>query len=178
MATKEERQTAAQDAAIQRVGKQALTLTFAFLRVDSLFEKFHEEMAAAGRNNESAEQLIKSALEATKRIETTAHMRAEALFALQLAALYAVVEKWEEWRFADPQVDELLDEPHVRLLEKYRHVVFHADYYDHKDMKALDDGGEVVGWAAKLAAALRDYLRRWHAEPIEHVTEHLNRVGW
>jgi hypothetical protein len=153
-------------------------LTFAFLRVETLYEMFERELRAMNASGESDEVLRRDAAAAIKRIENTSYGRVNALFMLQLAALYAVVERWQIWRFADSSVDQLLDEPHVRLLENFRHVIFHADYHDHKDLPALAEHDETLEWAAKLSSAFPEYLRRWHADPVGHVTEHLNRVGW
>jgi hypothetical protein len=175
--SKQQRQDDAHNAAFERVAKQALALTFAFLRVDALFQKYDEEMQSITSSDEPGEQRRKSTVEATKRVENTPLSRADAFYTLQLAALYAVVERWQIWHFADPGVDDLLDELHVRLLEKHRHVVFHADYYDHKDLKALNEQEGAIMWAAKVAVAFRDYLRRWHADPMTYVTAHLERVG-
>ena len=126
---------------------------------------------------ESEDVLRTEALEATKRLENSDLTRANALFAMMLAALYPVVEKWRVWHFSDPEVDRLLQSPNVKLLEKYRHVVFHADYYDNANMKKFMEKDDITAWTGQLAAAFRDYLRRWHADPVGHIKEHMARVG-
>ena len=177
MSSKRERQEAAQLDAAKRIGRQALTLSGAMLRVDALSEKVEEQMRRLAARPESEDDLRTEALEATKRLENSDLPRANALFSMMLAALYPVVEKWQEWQFADAEVDRLLQSPNVKLLEKYRHVVFHADYYDSASMKKFMETEDMTGWTGQLAAALRDYLKRWHADPMKHVKQHMARVG-
>ncbi len=164
--------------AVERIGKRALTLSIAMLRADALFEKFEEEMARLTVEADDEDARRAKAVEATKRMENTAFMRADALISVQLGTLYAVIEKWRQWKFSDPVVDELLESPNVKLLKRYRHVILHADYYDHLDLKRVAEKRDIIPWLTKLAAAIRDYLRRWHANPTEYVEEQLNRVGW
>jgi hypothetical protein len=69
--SKQQRQDDAHNAAFERVAKQALALTFAFLRVDALFQKYDEEMQSIRSSGEPGEQRRKSTVEATKRVENT-----------------------------------------------------------------------------------------------------------
>lgn len=164
--------------AAKRIGKRALTLSFAMLRADALFEKFEEEMEHLKSSSElEAKEELLAELEATKRMKNTHSSRAHALMLVLLGTLYAVVEKWQEWEFLDATVDQLLKSSNVGLLKKCRHTVFHADYYDHQDLKRFNEKKDILPWLANLAAAIRDYLKRWHSDPISHIEEHLTRVG-
>lgn len=163
--------------AAKRIGKRALTLSFAMLRADALFEKFEEESEHLKSSSEPMDAIRAETVEATKRMENTHFSRANALMLIQLGTLYAVVEKWQEWKFSDATVDQLLKSRNVGLLKKCRHTIFHADYYDHQDLKRFDEKKDILPWLANLAAAIRDYLRRWHSDPISYIEEHLTRVG-
>ena len=175
---KRERQKEAEGEAVERIGKQALTLSFAMLRADALFEKFEEEMGHLASSSGTEDELRAETVEATKRMENTHFSRADALISVQLGTLYAVAEKWQEWKFSDATVDQLLESPNVDLLKKYRHAIFHADHYDNRDLKRFAEKRNILPWLAELAAAIRDYLRRWHADPARYVEEHLRRTGW
>jgi len=41
------------------------------------------------------------------------------------AALYVVVEGWQESKFHDPEIDSLLTSPNVKHLKRFRHGVCH-----------------------------------------------------
>lgn len=175
---KRERQKAAQLEAAKQLGKRVLTLSVAMLRADALYEKFEQEMKLLTAQPQNEDEHRSEAVAATKRMENTTFSRTDGLFSVQLGTLYAVIEKWQEWKFSDPVVDRLLQSPNVELLKKYRHVIFHADYYDHQSLKWFAEKEDILPWLAELAAAIRDYLRRWHSDPAPYVAEHLNRVGW
>ena len=90
---KHERQGAAKMEAAKRIGKRTLTLSFAMLRADALFEKFEEEMGHLASSSETEDEHRAEAVEATKRMENTHFTRTDALMLVQLGTLYAVVEK-------------------------------------------------------------------------------------
>ena len=174
---KRERRKAAQLEAAKRLGKRVLTLSIAMLRADALFEKFEEEMRVLAAQPQNEDEHRSEAVAATKRMENTIFSRTDSLFSVQLGTLYAVIEKWREWKLSDPVVDRLLQSPNVELLKKYRHAIFHADYYDHQSLKRFAEKKDILPWLAELAVAIRDYLRRWHSDPARYVEEYLNRVG-
>ena len=159
----------------QRIGRRALTLSRTMMRCDALAEAGGRELQLldqAGAEEKSRDD----AVFALKRMENTTFTRADAYFTFALAALYAVVEKWIEWHFADPAVDALLaDKEKLRRLKRYRHTVFHADYYDHPDFAAMATDNDLVVWSARLASPIRAYLKRWHTDPVAHVNEHMRR---
>jgi len=177
--TKEERQREAQLEATARVGKQMLTLSVALLRVDAVSEALRPVAAELAKRHEkeTEEQLREEAERATRRMKNSILTRVDGLLSLTFAALYAVVEKWQEWKFSDPEVDRLLESPNVRLLEKHRHVVFHADHYDHKDMRRFAEQKGITDWADELAKAIRESLSKWHDDPVPQMKKHLERLS-
>jgi hypothetical protein len=175
--TKEERKREAQLEATARVGKQMMTLSLALLRVDALSEALAPKVARVIARQETDEELREEAVKATARLENSDQTSADGLLSLVFATLYAVVEKWQEWKFSDPAVDKLLESPHVKLLAKHRHAVFHADYYDHKDIRRLADQKEAWDWADDVSDAIREALRGWHEEPVPRMKAHLRRLG-
>src|SRR5258708_4696671 len=50
------------------------------------------------------------------------------------AGMYTLVEGWKRLGLQDPRVDDLLDADHLKVLESFRHGVyhFHPEYYDQK----------------------------------------------
>jgi len=58
------------------------------------------------------------------------------------ATLYVVVEGWRELKLSDPAVDALLTVPHLALLKRYRHGVFHfqPDYFYSRYQDFFDQG--------------------------------------
>jgi hypothetical protein len=159
----------------QLIGRRALTLSRTLLRCDALVEAGGRELQLLDQDA-SEEQKRDDAVLAVRSMANTAFTRTDAYFTVALAALYAVVEKWIEWKFADPAVDALLaDGEKLRRLRKYRHTIFHADYYDHPDFAAMATDNDLVEWSARLAAPLRAYLKRWHADPASHINTHMQR---
>jgi hypothetical protein len=172
--TKKARQESNQLEQAKRIAKKALTLTYVVLRADALAEAFVREHAMLRH------EIVSAGSEKdhwTSRLENTASSRCYAYFMILLAVLYSVVEKWRQWRFEDPAVDALLaDADKVKRLSKYRHALFHADHYDHKDIRSLLRDDELKQWTAELGSALRDYFRRWHQTPMEHITPHMLKM--
>ncbi len=70
----------------------------------------------------------------------------------------------------------LADKVKLRRLKNYRNTVFHADYYDHGDFAAMATDLDLVSWSAQLASPIRAYLTRWHADPVRHVHEQMQRT--
>jgi hypothetical protein len=173
---KQKRQKAAQLAAARRVTKRAVALSIALLRADALRQAF-DEVAATFDATKAAER-GDEVFEGTRSLTNTPVMRAEALGAVHLAALYAVAEKWLYWSFVDSRVDALLTQDHVQTLRRFRHAVFHAAEHDDPDFKALAKKHGIIEWSAKLASALRDYLRRYHADPAKYAVKYLEKNGW
>jgi len=157
-----------------------LTLSYALLRVYALSEALRPVAAELAKRHETEteDQLRTEVVEATTRLENSVLSRADGLLSLMFAVLHAVVEKWRKWKFSDPEVDRLLASPNARLLEKHRHVVFHADHYDHKDIRRFAEQEDITDWADELAKAIREGLRRWHNDPVAHMKAHLVRLGY
>ncbi len=175
MATILERQKAAQMRAAERATKRALSLSIALLRADALYEAF----TTAAKDVDAADAGARAeASDAALKLRNTAFSRADAMATVHFGALYAVADKWQEWKFSDPTVDKLLADPNLTLLKQHRHAVFHADHYDHGSFKALGEKPGAFEWAARTAAAIRAYLKRFHADPAKHVIDHIKRTGW
>ncbi|TMH23684.1 MAG: hypothetical protein E6H61_05335 [Betaproteobacteria bacterium] len=161
----------------RRIGRRALTLSRSMMRCDALVEAGGRELQLLDESGADDAKNREGAAFALKRMQNTTFTRADAYFTFALATLYAVVEKWIAWDFADPAVDALLaDKAKLRRLKNYRNTVFHADYYDHADFAAMATDLDLVSWSAQLASPIRAYLTRWHADPVRHVHEQMQRA--
>lgn len=67
------------------------------------------------------------------------------------AALYVVVEGWNELKLADEEIDALLTSPNIDLLRKFRNCVYHyqSDYSDSRFLDLMQAQG-VVSWVRQL----------------------------
>lgn len=76
--------------------------------------------------------------------------------------LFTVCEGWQDLGLSDPEVDELLKDPNLQLLKRYRNRAFHyqADYFDPRftDFQAQKLS---VHWVRKLNAALGKWFLEW-----------------
>jgi len=161
----------------RRISRRALTLSRNMMRCDALAEAGGRELQLLDEAGADDVKNREDAAFALKRMQNTTFTRADAYFTFALAALYAVVEKWIAWDFADPSVDALLaDKEKLRRLKNYRNTVFHADYYDHAAFAAMATDLDLVSWSAQLASPIRAYLTRWHADPVRHVHEQMQRA--
>src|ERR1039458_5333345 len=72
------------------------------------------------------------------------------------AALFVVIEGWNELHLSDPQIDELLESPNVDLLRRYRNGVLHfqREYSDPRFLDLITAQG-VVPWVHELNLAFR-----------------------
>jgi hypothetical protein len=79
------------------------------------------------------------------------------------ATLFVVAEGWQELRLTDPAVDQLLTDPHLALLKRYRHGVFHfqPDYFDKRYSDFMDQGRAAITWVNQLHGAFTAYFTRW-----------------
>lgn len=105
-------------------------------------------------------------------------LRLETMLSVHLAMLHAVVEKWRQWSFSDPEVDRLLAHRFTELLESHRHAIVHADYVDAPEREAAHGEVELLHWARELADALARHLRSWHSQPEERMREYLSSQRW
>jgi hypothetical protein len=146
------------------------------LRVDALGEEFVRAAelippaASADPNGET--------VAAVMTMTTNPTVRADALAKMHLGALYAVVEKWNQWDFHDASVQQLLIPAHVDALRRYRHAIFHSAPVGDNDYAILGDSDDIPGWTVDLGNALHDYFRRFHAAPAKYTLAHIKRTGW
>jgi hypothetical protein len=140
--------------------KKAYSLSFGLLLSDAAFEKFQEEWLAVQSNAANRDKLKASKISAAEEVQTNSFTRAIDLLAFHLGALYAVVEKWKKWKFIDAEVNSLLKETELlKILEDYRHTVFHVDRYDAKGTLDMLDQPEILSWTRELSEAIRRALR-------------------
>lgn len=85
-------------------------------------------------------------LEATRTEKDQVYLGSEdfaagAYIAYWFAALYVVVEGWEELSLADPDIDGHLRDPHRAVLRRFRNGVFHfqKDWHDDRFLSFIDD---------------------------------------
>jgi hypothetical protein len=79
------------------------------------------------------------------------------------AGLYVVCEGWQELRLSNPEVDVLLKSPHLDVLKRFRHGVYHyqADYFDKRFMDAFVLGEDFDHWIESLTHAFAAYFTEW-----------------
>lgn len=176
--TKADRTKEAQLAAVERIGKRAISLTIGVLRAKTLRESLQPALERLAEGGRTDDDLRTEAADSALKVEPADASRLDSLYAFYLGALYAVVEKWRQWTFTDGAVDALLaDAERVKLLKQHRHAIFHADHYDHKDLVALAERHDMIPWADELQAALVRFFAAWHENANSHVREHLKRTG-
>ncbi|HYT70582.1 MAG TPA: hypothetical protein VEK78_04315 [Gemmatimonadales bacterium] len=176
--TKADRVKANQLAAAERIGKRALSLTVALLRAKVLRESLKEPLNRQATSGKSADTLRAEAADQALQLQPTDASRVDSLYSFYLGALYAVVEKWRDWDFADAAVDTILaDKERVEVLEKHRHAIFHAEHYDDKAIAALAEREDMIPWADELASALEKVFLAWHSDREPHIRAHLQRTG-
>lgn len=82
------------------------------------------------------------------------------------ASLYVVIEAWDELKFSDPVVDQLLAVPNMRqFLRRYRNAVFHFQgcMTTPKLLDFLSEGEKSVYWAITV-----------HNEFLRFLADHLS----
>jgi len=79
------------------------------------------------------------------------------------AGLYVVCEGWQELKLSDPEIDALLQSPHLEFLNRFRNGVYHyqTDYFDKRFMDALVRGEDFDRWAESLTLAFARHLEAW-----------------
>lgn len=133
---KDERIMRAQRAAVLRYAKQALSLTIAVGRAKTQLGPLSRSLGAIKHKSLSDADHAK-AMDDRLRFRLVGAARIHNLYSTYLGLLYAAVERWEKWRFADLTVDALLTSEHKQVLEKHRHAIFHAEHYDAPDIERL-----------------------------------------
>ena len=162
---KQARQVAAALATLNRSSKRLASLSIALMRSDAARTKGAEAYTAAQplmqglTDDQIAERILQQAAQSVEGNHLTI---AAGLLELHLASLFAVIEKWQEWKFKDPTVDTLLASPHVKTLKKYRDAIFHADLLDAKGLERVATDRAVIDWAKQASVALRSaMLTKW-----------------
>lgn len=79
------------------------------------------------------------------------------------AGLYVVCEGWQKLKLVDREIDALLKSPHMDVLKRFRHGVYHyqADYFDLRFMNAFTLGKDFDDCITSLAHAFNSYLDAW-----------------
>lgn len=80
------------------------------------------------------------------------------------ATLYVCIEGWHRLKLSDPEIDQLLSSPNVKMLKAYRHAVYHFQdtYFDQKYMPFMNSR-DSVAWVRTVHVALFRYLDGWFA---------------
>jgi hypothetical protein len=82
------------------------------------------------------------------------------------AALYVVIEGWQELKLNDPAIDQLLASPNVPLLKRYRHGTFHfqKEYDDKRFLNFMTKGNDVVAWVRRLHEEFSRFFLEWFGQ--------------
>jgi hypothetical protein len=174
---KQQRQLAARQAAVQRTAKRLFALSVAYLRAEDAYDQFRENFERWQATGESDTQAIAGIIPALRRVENTPFTRASEMLSLYLSLLYAVVERWQRWKFHDAVVDQLLQSSHVQELEAFRHTIFHADSFEQMSKSPVMTDQAVMRWCREVATAFHDALLDWHHNLSLRAAEHIVRTG-
>lgn len=174
---KQARIEAAQTKAMERVGKRAISLTVAVLRVKVMRECLQPIRERLAQEARGAAELRAEAFDKSMQLELVDAGRADSLYSAYFGLLYAVVERWHAWKFTDAEVDRLLTVGPVDELRKCRHAIFHADHYDQKDILVLAGTSDIMTWSEQLQHAFEAFFARWHADAARHIAEYVARHG-
>jgi hypothetical protein len=177
-ANKNERQGTAVQAAMARTLKRLYSLSVALMRSEAAYEKYFEEATLLFSEEKTDNELVDGLLDHLRRLENNTFLRTSSLLTMYMALLYVVVEGWRKWGFVNAEVDTLLESSYVQDLKEYRHAIFHASDFDHRDILQWTADAERVRWTRSLSDALHDALKDWHANVEARVTQHLLRVGY
>jgi hypothetical protein len=79
------------------------------------------------------------------------------------AGLYVVCEAWQELKYSDPDIDQLLQSQYLDVLRRYRNGVFHyqQEYFDTRIKEGIQAGEPFRKWVNDLMLHLRRYLDEW-----------------
>ncbi len=111
---------------------------------------------------------MKGHFEAHLRERGAVDLDSEAGFDLALymsywyASLYVVVEGWQQLKLQETDVDRLLTSPHVDLLKRCRHGVFHYQLamWDARFTDFIYEGEASSQWVRQVHLALGTWLQR------------------
>ena len=160
------------DKALERV----YSLSVVLLRSQCLLEVFMAEMVTVAQLSD--QQITQQILEDVTVLRNSPPSRVISLSLLHLATLYVVIEKWREWKFADPEVDRLLENPWVDRLKQFRHAIFHGDKFDSSRLLAITLEPEMITWTNEVVGAFRAALIDWHENQDKRMEEYLRSLGW
>jgi hypothetical protein len=73
------------------------------------------------------------------------------------AGMYVVSEGWQELELPEAEIDTLLKSPHLQVLRRFRHGVYHYQGL----MEAFTLGRDFDDWVESLALALARYFDGW-----------------
>ncbi|WP_353269303.1 hypothetical protein [Gemmatimonas sp.] len=171
-----QRQVAAQVDKMQRKMMRVSALSVSLIQSQVLFHEFERAKLGILGSYLPDEVLVQNHLTAVHRVEVDDYARADTFLSYFLGSLYAVTEKWREWRFEDNEVDALLASPNLAALAEHRHSIFHGDSMNEQSALALlrDDG--MMQWCVDLMAALKSSLLEWNTQPETRMRRYLNET--
>ena len=99
-------------------------------------------------------------------------LQAGNLMMVHLGLLYAVIEAWGRWHFADARVDELLKAPFVEDLRHFRNAVFHVPVGPEALVFQWGEDSDRIVWSQDVQRALRTAILDWDANLAERIVQH------
>ena len=175
--SKAERRALAASAKLRHTVNRLYALSLGLLRAQTAFEKYYEEATTLFADGRSDEELAAEIAAAVSGLRATGLIRTGSLLSVHLGLLYAVVEGWGKWGFADPTVDHLLKSPFVKDLQDHRNAIFHVSERTDPHIMQWSLDRTRVKWTQELVGALRAALLSRHAELGVKVAVHLKGGG-
>jgi hypothetical protein len=173
--SKQERRVAAMTDEMARTLRRLHSVSIAMMRADAAWEAYHREMTKVVESGQSDEELIAPLMRQAGRVENNDFLRASGHLTVWLALLYVVIEGWRKWRFFDSELDPLLESPIVEELKKYRHAIFHANDFDHRNVLEFEANEARRNWTSNVGNALRQAIRDWNVNLRDRMGEYLLR---
>lgn len=171
---KDARRLAAMQATMERTLRHVFSLAVCLQRARAAHVSYEEAATRLFTSGRTDEEIIAGVNDRLVRLELDDFVRSGAMLAFYVATLYTVIEGWRKWHFVDARVDALLaDKERVRRLKEYRHTVFHASEFDHKDMIAWAELSSNAEWTSQLTTALMGALRDWRENLEQRMATHL-----
>ena len=85
------------------------------------------------------------------------------------AALYVVVEGWQDLGLHDPRIDKLLESKNLNLLKRFRNAVFHFQriYFNDRCLEFISEGEKCVDWIRGLNSEFSRFFLSWATTSFE-----------
>ena len=166
------RESSAQLAELRRILARLYAIGTALLRTDAISDALSPLAVELATGRKDKDSLADAVPGAVRTLQQTPLLRAGNLLSVHFSLLYAAVEAWQRWHFADARVDELLRDPYVGRLRDFRNAVFHVSVATDARLQRWAGESGPVQWARKVELALRAAVLDWQEHLAERIHQH------